>query len=101
MLNECLTCNIGFDSPESLTNHLVRRHSGKQESGPLYPRMSEAEYAVREYAKAFPTPNVLAALGHCESGRLEWSAVAALFTRATASALYDAGTRPDYFDKGV
>jgi hypothetical protein len=47
----------------------------------------EAERAVRAFAEQFPTPNVLAAVAHCESGRLSWDAVGDLFIRSLGTAL--------------
>lgn len=51
--------------------------------------ITAAELAVREFARLFPTPNALAALAHCESGRLPWEAVEALFAKALAAGIAD------------
>ena len=48
---------------------------------------TSVEADVRAFAALYPMPNVLAALAHCESGRLPWEAVAALFARALAKTL--------------
>lgn len=43
------------------------------------------EQFVRAFAAEYPTPNVLRALAYCESGRLEWAQVSALFGRSLAA----------------
>lgn len=48
---------------------------------------TQAEADVRDFARQFPTPNVQRALALCESGRLEWEAVAGLAREALAKAL--------------
>jgi hypothetical protein len=47
---------------------------------------AEAEQLAREFARAYPTPNVRRAVALCESGRLAWVDVAALFARSYGSA---------------
>lgn len=42
---------------------------------------------VREFAREFPTPNVLRAVALCESGRLEWAEVHELFRRSLGAGL--------------
>jgi hypothetical protein len=49
--------------------------------------ISQAEADVRAFAEQFPTPNVKAALAHCESGRLAWEKVASLFARSLSAGL--------------
>lgn len=53
---------------------------------PFSARESEARTLALEFAAKWPTPNVRQAVAYCESGRLEWSAVAELFARSFASA---------------
>lgn len=47
----------------------------------------QAELEVRVFAAEFPTANVLAALAHCESGRLGWVPVRDLLAKSLASAI--------------
>lgn len=51
------------------------------------PAPTTAEAEVREFARLYPTPNVLEALAHCESGRLPWDKVRDLFARSLGAAL--------------
>lgn len=48
---------------------------------------STLETEVREFAREFPTPNVLRAVALCESGRLDWAQVAELFRTSLAKGL--------------
>jgi hypothetical protein len=48
---------------------------------------TQAEADVRAFAQQFPTPNTLRALALCESGRITWEQVAALFARSLGAAL--------------
>jgi hypothetical protein len=48
---------------------------------------TQAEAEVREFAQRFPTVNTEHAVALCESGRLSWEQVHALFTRSLRSAL--------------
>ena len=45
---------------------------------------------VRMFAATYPTPNTLRALALCESGRLAWDDVAALFARSLRDAMVSA-----------
>lgn len=47
---------------------------------------AEAEALCREFARVYPTPNVLRGVGLCEAGRLAWIDVAALFARSYGTA---------------
>lgn len=47
---------------------------------------AEAETLARDFAAAYPTANVLRAISLCESGRLAWVDVAALFARSYGTA---------------
>lgn len=47
---------------------------------------AEAEKLARDFAAAWPTPNTLRAIALCESGRLAWVDVAALFAKSFAKA---------------
>jgi hypothetical protein len=47
---------------------------------------TEAETLARAFAVTYPTPNVLRAIALCESGRLAWVDVAALFARSYGAA---------------
>ena len=49
--------------------------------------MTPAETEVREFAREFPTPNVLRAVALCESGRLTWTQVHELFRASLAHGL--------------
>lgn len=51
-------------------------------------RYDNAERDVRAFAEEFPLPSVLRGVALCESGRLSWEAVAALFAYATQDALF-------------
>lgn len=51
---------------------------------------TQAEADVRAFARQYPGPNALRAVTLCESGRLAWEDVAALFARSLASALTEA-----------
>lgn len=46
---------------------------------------TQAELDCRAFAQQFPTPNVRAAIAHCESGRLAWEQVANLFAKSLAA----------------
>ena len=48
------------------------------------------EADVRMFAATYPTPNTLRALALCESGRLAWDDVAALFARSLRDAMVSA-----------
>lgn len=48
---------------------------------------AEAEGLVREFAAKWDSPSVREALAYCESGRLAWVDVAALFARSYGTAL--------------
>lgn len=48
------------------------------------------ETDVRMFAATYPTPNTLRALALCESGRLAWDDVAALFARSLRDAMVSA-----------
>lgn len=52
---------------------------------------SEAESLARDFARVYPTPNVLEAIAYCESGRLAWTDVAALFARSYGAAKAEVG----------
>lgn len=45
------------------------------------------ESDVRDFARQFPTPNVLRAVALCEQGTLAWGQVHALFHRSLAAGL--------------
>lgn len=47
----------------------------------------EAEALCREFARVYPTPQVLRAIDLCESGTLAWVDVAALFAKSAAIAM--------------
>lgn len=47
----------------------------------------EAEDLCREFARVYPTPQVLRAVALCEAGTLRWIDVAALFARSAAAAM--------------
>lgn len=49
--------------------------------------MTEAEQLVREFAEKFPTPNVLLALGLCETGVLSWEDVAEIYGESLIDAI--------------
>lgn len=51
---------------------------------------AEAESLVRQFAAKWDTPAVREALAYCESGRLAWVDVAALFARSYGKALASA-----------
>lgn len=48
--------------------------------------MSESERLVRAFAVKYRTPSTVRAVALCETGRLSWDDVAALFAKAYASA---------------
>lgn len=48
---------------------------------------AEAEALCREFARVYPSANVLRGIALCESGRLAWVDVAALFARSAAVAM--------------
>jgi hypothetical protein len=48
--------------------------------------VTEAERLAREFARVYPTPNVRRAIALCESGRIQWVDVAALFARSYGTA---------------
>lgn len=48
---------------------------------------AEAETLVRQFAATWDSPAVREALAYCESGRLAWVDVAALFARSYGKAL--------------
>jgi len=48
---------------------------------------SQVELDVRAFAAQFPTPNVLAAVAYCESGRLTWGQVYDLCREALSAGL--------------
>lgn len=50
---------------------------------------AEAEQLARDFARSYPTPAVLRAVALCETGELDWVAVAALFARSFAVARAD------------
>lgn len=47
----------------------------------------EAEAVCRDFARQYPTPNVLAALGYVEAGRLSWFDIYPLFSAALTKAM--------------
>jgi hypothetical protein len=49
--------------------------------------LSSIESDVREFAREFPTPNVLRAVALCEAGTLSWGEVHELFRRSLATGL--------------
>lgn len=49
--------------------------------------IATAETECRDFSAQFPTPNVLAAIAYCETGRLGWSEVRDLFARSLGTAL--------------
>ena len=49
--------------------------------------MTSTESEVREFAREFPTPNVLRAVALCEAGTLPWEKVAELFRASLAKGL--------------
>lgn len=52
-----------------------------------YTTATAEELAVRDFAAAYPTPNVLRALALCESGDLTWGEVVPLFTKALVAGI--------------
>lgn len=46
----------------------------------------EAEALCRQFAQAWPTPNVLRGVALCEAGTLAWVDVAAVFARSFGTA---------------
>jgi hypothetical protein len=48
---------------------------------------STIETDCREFARQYPLPNVLAAIGHAEAGRITWADAYALFVRALTAGL--------------
>lgn len=65
--------------------------------GPTMPSTIETD--CREFARQYPLPNVLAAIGHAEAGRITWADAYTLFvqalTRATAAADAEVGYRAE------
>ncbi len=49
--------------------------------------MIDFEADVRAFADEFPSPNVLAAVAYCESGRLTWAQVYDLFHTSLLKAM--------------
>lgn len=47
---------------------------------------AEAEHLAREFAAKWDTPAVREAIAYCETGRLAWADVAALFARSYGTA---------------
>lgn len=54
--------------------------------------IAQAEAEAREFAAQYPTPNVAAAIGYAEAGRVSWFQVHELFRRALTGALTEVGT---------
>jgi hypothetical protein len=52
---------------------------------------STIESQVREFAREFPTPNVLRAVALCEAGTLTWSQVLGVFKQSLAKGLTEVG----------
>lgn len=52
----------------------------------LAEQAAEAETLCREFARVYDTPNVRQGIALCESGRLSWVDVAALFARSYGTA---------------
>lgn len=48
--------------------------------------VAEAESLAREFARVYPTPNVLRGVALCEEGRIGWQEFAALCARSYGAA---------------
>lgn len=51
---------------------------------------AEAEALCRDFARVYPTPNVLRGVALCEAGTLAWVDVAAVFARSYGTAKREA-----------
>jgi hypothetical protein len=49
------------------------------------------ETECREFAREFPTPNVLRAIALCEAGTLRWEQIAEIFRASLATGLTEVG----------
>ena len=53
--------------------------------------MTSIESEVREFAREFPTPNVLRAVALCEAGTLTWERVYEVFKASLVKGLAEVG----------